>query len=90
MLIFPPFENVVHLFYKAGGVTLTAVRSPRRSLDDFRAAFPIETARELKYLAAPVELVETQNYVSVRGTDIAGHEFEWPEPENRQLNLPSP
>jgi hypothetical protein len=81
VLYFPPYEAVVDQFHAADGVKVTAIRSPRKLLDAFKAAFPAETARELRYLGAPVELVETQDFVSVRGTNIGGHEFEYPEPE---------
>jgi hypothetical protein len=79
--IFGPYEAAVDRFQRdAGGVTVTAIRSPRKTLDEFRAAFPRETARKLRYAGAPVELAE-QDHVSVRGTAIGGQEFEWPDPE---------
>lgn len=79
--LFPEYEAVVDRFHRdAGGVTVTAIRSPRKMLDEFRAAFPDETARELRYLGAPVELAAAQDFVSVRGTNIAGQVFEYPEP----------
>ncbi len=78
---FPPYEAVVDQFHAAGGVTVKAIRSPRRLVEKFKAAFPTETAREVLYLGAPVEIVDTQAFVSVRGTNVAGQEFEYPEPE---------
>ncbi len=80
MPLFPPYETVVDLFYRAGGVTLISIRSPRRLLDEFKASFPIDTAQEVRYLGAPVELADVQDMVSVRGISTAGHEFEYPEP----------
>jgi hypothetical protein len=77
-LLFAPYEAAVDLFqHNVGiGAKITAIRSPRKILDAFRAAFPHET----EYAGAPVELAK-QDFVSVRGTAIAGHNFEWPEPD---------
>jgi len=76
-LYFPQYEAAVDKFHRdAGGVTVTAIRSPRKLLDEFRAAFPNES----RYADADVQLAE-QDFVSVRGTSIAGQEFEWPHPE---------
>ncbi len=76
--IFGPYEAAVDLFQRTFGIgaKITAIRSPRKVLDDFRADFPGETA----YAGAPVELAE-QGHVSVRGTTVAGHAVECPEPE---------
>jgi hypothetical protein len=79
--LFPPYESVVDQFHAAGGITITAIRSPRTLAADFKAHFPTETAHELRYLGAPVEVVDTQDFVSVRGTTVGGHQFEYPEPE---------
>jgi hypothetical protein len=73
---FPPFEKAVDFFYTAGGVTFKAIRSPRKFFDMYNTDRP-----EIIYANAPVELAE-QDYVSVRGTNIGGQEFEWPEPED--------
>ena len=79
--LFPEYEAVVDRFHRdAGGVIVTAIRSPRKILDEFRAAFPDETARDLRYLGAPIELADAQDFVSVRGTNVAGQVFEYPEP----------
>jgi hypothetical protein len=80
-LYFEPFEAAVEEFRAAGGRAVTAVRTPRKYLDEFKAAFPTQTARELKYWDAPVQLVDTQTIVSIRGTTSVGHVFEWPEPD---------
>lgn len=80
-LYFQPYEAAVDWFYKAGGSKISAIRSPRKFLNEFRAAFPVESGRELRYADAPIELVYTQDFVSVRGTSTAGHAFEYPEPE---------
>jgi hypothetical protein len=78
---FAPFEEAVNYFHAAGGRTVTAIRAPRRYLDEFRAAFPSQTGLELRYQDAPVQLVDTQAIVSVRGKTSVGHVFEWPEPD---------
>jgi hypothetical protein len=78
--LFPPFEAVVDLFHVAGGITLTAIRSPSALAEEFKAVFPTETACCLRYLGAHLEVVDTQDFVSVRGTNAAGHEVEYPEP----------
>ena len=81
---FQPYKAAVDRFHRdAGGVTVTAIISPRKILDDFRAAFPREAARELRYAGAPVELAE-QDHVSVRGTNIGGQAFELQEPAGHQ------
>ena len=62
--LFPEYEAVVDRFHRdAGGVIVTAIRSPRKILDEFRAAFPDETARDLRYLGAPIELADGQDFV---------------------------
>ena len=78
---FAPFATAVEEFLAADGRRITAIRAPRRYLDQFKAAFPAETAGELRYQDAPVQLVDTQTIVSVRGTTSVGHVFEWPEPD---------
>jgi hypothetical protein len=78
-LYFAPFQAAVESFRAAGGRTVTAIRAPRKYLDEFKAAFPLETARELQYLDVPVLLVDSQTIVTVRGESSVGHVFEWPE-----------
>jgi hypothetical protein len=74
---FEEYEAAVDRFQRdAGGVTVTAIRSPRKLLDKFRAAFPHET----HYAGGVVELAE-QDHVSVLGINLARQSFEWPEPE---------
>jgi hypothetical protein len=73
---FPEYEAAVESFLRNGGHTPSIIRSPRKLLDQFRAAFPHETG----YLGARFELADSQDIVSVRGTTIAGHDYEWPEP----------
>jgi hypothetical protein len=80
-LYFAPFEDAVSYFLAAGGRTVTAIRTPRRYLEEFKAAFPSQTALDLRYQDAPVQLVDTQAIVSVRGKTSVGHVFEWPEPD---------
>lgn len=81
MLLFSPYEDAMNEFYRAGGTRVSAIRSPVEVLRAFKRTFPEETAVELRYLGAPVEPVATQDYVSVLGSSIAGHTFEWPKPD---------
>jgi hypothetical protein len=78
--IFGPFEAAVDNFLRAGGHKPTAIRSPREVMKAFKASFPGETGRDIKYFDAPVEVADGQDFVSVRGTTLAGQQFEWPEP----------
>jgi hypothetical protein len=80
-LYFAPFQAAVDDFLAAGGRTVTAIRTPRKYLDEFKAAFPAQAAPEPQYFDAPVQLVDTQTIVSVRGKTRVGHVFEWPEPD---------
>jgi hypothetical protein len=80
-LYFPPFEAAVDFFLTSGGRIVTEIRAPRKYIEEFKAAFPTETAQELRYLDARVILVDTQSIVSVRGKTSVGHVFEWPEPD---------
>jgi hypothetical protein len=75
---FAEYEAAVDVFQRTAGIgaKITAIRSPRETLAKFRAAYPHES----DYAGVPIEPVE-QNFVSVRGTTIAGHDFEWPELE---------
>jgi hypothetical protein len=77
MPLFAPYETAVDLFQRTVGIgaKITAIRSPRKLLGEFRAAFPNES----RYAGADVQLAK-QDFVSVRGTTLAGDEFEWPEP----------
>jgi hypothetical protein len=79
-LYFATFEAAVDYFLAAGGRTVTAIRTPQKYIDEFKAAFPAETALELRYRDAPIQLVD-QTIVSVRGKTSVGHVFEWPEPD---------
>ena len=80
-LYFAPFQAAVDDFLAAGGRTVTAIRTPRKYLEEFKAAFPAQSAPEPRYFDAPVQLVDTQTIVSVRGKTRVGHVFEWPEPD---------
>ncbi len=77
MPLFQPYEAAVDIFQRTAGIgaKITAIRSPRKILDEFRTAYPHETS----YAGAPVQPAE-QDFVSVRGTTIAGDDFEYPEP----------
>jgi hypothetical protein len=79
-LHFAPFQAAVDDFLAAGGRTVTAIRTPRRYLDEYKLAFP-ESAQEPRYFDAPIQLVDTQTIVSIRGKTRVGHVFEWPEPD---------
>jgi hypothetical protein len=80
-LRFAPFQVAVDDFLAAGGRTITAIRSPQKYIDEFRTAFSTQSALELRYSDAPIQLVDTQAIVSVRGKTSVGHIFEWPEPD---------
>ena len=80
-LRFSPYDEAIHDFHQAGGKRVLAIRTPRRQLDEFRQAFPAQADGELAYQESPVQLVESQDVVSVRGTTSVGHMFEWPEPD---------
>jgi len=50
-LLFTPFEAAVLAFHEVAGVhaKVTAICSPQELLNEFKAAFPAETARDLRY-----------------------------------------
>jgi hypothetical protein len=73
---FAQYEAAVDEFLRNGGHTPSIIRSPPALLKQYRSHFA-----GLPY-AGDVRIVEAeQDFVSVRGTNIAGHDFEWPEPE---------
>lgn len=74
--LFAPYEKAVDEFLRAGGHTATVIRSPRALFKQYRAEFG-----ELPYAGGARVEGAAQNHVSVRGTTIAGHDFEWPEQE---------
>jgi hypothetical protein len=75
--LFEAYESAVDSFLRAGGHTASVIRSPRGLLQDYIALFPGSS----KY-ALSVRIEEAkQGFVSVRGTNVAGQEFEWPDPE---------
>jgi hypothetical protein len=74
--LFSEYEAAVDSFLRAGGHTPSVIRSPRALLEKYRSQFAGSTS-----YGAGVRIGEAdQDFVSVRGTTIAGHEFEWPEP----------
>jgi hypothetical protein len=74
--LFAQYEDAVDSFLRAGGHTPSVIRSPPGLLKQYRSQF----AESLKY-AAGVRIEEAeQDFVSVRGTTIAGHVLEYPEP----------
>ena len=77
---FALYDAAVEHFYAAGGATISAIRSPHALFDQFRASLPIEFVQNQQYLGMRIEAVDTQSYVSVRGTSHSGNDFEWPEP----------
>jgi hypothetical protein len=83
LLDFPPYTAAVEWFEEVAGVgsKITAIRSPRKFLNAFRAAFPDQTARDMRYNGVPIDLIDTQDNITVRGTTIGGHDYEWPDPE---------
>jgi hypothetical protein len=75
--LFPEYEAAVDSFLHAGGHTPSVIHSPPGLLKQYRSQF----AGSTNY-GAGVQLVEAeQAFVSVRGTTLAGDDFEWPEPE---------
>jgi hypothetical protein len=52
------------------------IRSPPGLLKQYRSQFA-----ELPYAGGAQIQEAEQNFVSVRGTNIAGHVFEYPEPD---------
>lgn len=72
--LFAPYENAVNDFLRAGGHTVTVIRSPRTVFEQYRTQFG-----DLPYADGAIVEEAAQNYVSVRGTTIVGHDFEWPE-----------
>jgi hypothetical protein len=73
---FDAYESAVDAFLRAGGHTATLIRSPRALIKEYKAHFG-----ELPYAGTARIQEAAQDYVSVRGANIAGHDFEWPEPE---------
>jgi hypothetical protein len=75
--LFAEYEDAVDAFLHAGGHTPSLILSPSRALRQFRDRYP-----DLATYTNGVPIEEApQNYVSVRGTTIAGQEFDWPDPE---------
>jgi hypothetical protein len=74
--LFAPYEKAVDDFLRAGGHTATVIHSPRALFKQYRAEFG-----DLPYAGGANVTESAQNYVSVRGTTVAGHDFEWPEQE---------
>ncbi len=74
---FDPYEAAVDCFLRLGGHTPSVIRSPPGLLKQYRSHF----AGSSNYAhGTRIEEAE-QDHVSVRGTNIAGQDFEWPEPE---------
>jgi hypothetical protein len=71
---FQAYEDAVDSFLRNGGHTPSMIRSPLGLLKQYRLHFA-----QLPY-AGNVRIEETdQESVSVRGTTIDGHDYEWPE-----------
>jgi hypothetical protein len=73
--LFAAYECVVDAFLRAGGHTATVIRSPRALLKQYTAVFG-----QVPYAGGARIEEAAQDHVSVRGTTIAGHDFEWPDP----------
>ncbi len=70
--LFPEYEAAVESFLRAGGHTPSVIRSPPGLLNRYKSAF----AGSANYgTGVRIEEAE-QDFVSVRGTTIAGHDFE--------------
>lgn len=75
--LFAAYESAVDEFLRAGGHTAKVIRSPPDLLHHYKTEFG-----GLLTYAGGVRIEEAaQDHVSVRGTTIAGQDFEWPEPE---------
>ncbi len=70
---FLEYEAAVESFLRNGGHTPTIILSPPGLLKQYRSHFG-----DLPY-AGSMQIQEAeQNFVSVRGTTIGGHDYEWP------------
>lgn len=74
--VLPEYESAVDAFLRAGGHTPLIIRSPRDLLNQYRQAF----GALLPYCGGVRIEEAAEECVSVRGTTVAGHDFEWPEP----------
>lgn len=77
--LFAPFEIALQDFYIAGGVHVTAVRSPTAILQEFTRICPSDGIGT-RYINLPVELAQTQDHVSIQGTTAKGVNLEYPYP----------
>lgn len=74
---FAHYAAALESFLRAGGHRPYVILSPSGLLKQYKSQF----AGSTNY-GASVRIEEAeQDFVSVRGTTIAGHDFEWPEPE---------
>ena len=77
-LLFRVCESAVDAFLREGGYTVKVLRCPRHWLEPHSADFV-----GLQTYTHGVRIEEApQDRVSVRGTTIAGHDFEWPQPNS--------
>jgi hypothetical protein len=74
---FGPYDAAVNSFLLNGGHAPSIIRSPPSLLKQYRSHF----AGSSNYAhGTRIEEAE-QDHVSVRGTTIGGHDYEWPEPD---------
>jgi hypothetical protein len=74
---FGPYDAAVNSFLLNGGHTAFIIRSPPGLLKRYRSQFG-----DLPYAGGVRTQEAEQDFVSVRGTTIAGHDYEWPpQPE---------
>lgn len=80
-LPFGPYDEVLDAcdeVTRPNPYKITAIRSPRAVLRQYRAAFP---SRGDVFRGILVELAADRSKVSLCGVSSAGHNFEYPEPE---------
>jgi hypothetical protein len=80
---FPDYDDALWAFEERfrPGCEAKFILSSRKILNQYKATFPIKTAHELCFRGIPVKLAESQDLVSVRGTNSSGYPCEWPELE---------
>lgn len=71
---FPEYEAAVESFLRNGGHTPATIRSPHSLLKRYRTQF----AGSSNYVHGTRIEEAKQDHVSVRGTTIGGHDYEWP------------
>lgn len=73
---FLEYEDAVESFLRNGGHTPSIIRSPPGLLKQYRSRYG-----DLPYTGGVQIVKAEQDLVSVRGTTITGHDYEWPDAE---------